>query len=739
MYRMEYLEQVSHVFAESGLLVKHNPQYQIRAGQQTMAHAVARTIDDGGVLVVEAGTGTGKTFAYLVPALLSGKRVLVSTATKALQDQLFHRDIPNLLTSLELPASVALLKGRSSYLCTHRMELARHEALSKLQLKVLAKVEKWAQATDSGDLDELTDGNTLHVIRHWVSSTRDNCLGQDCPDFKTCHVNQARKKALAADVVVVNHHLFFADQSVRASGMAELLPTVDVCIFDEAHQINETGIQFLGEHLSSRQIVDFARDVLVAGLQHARGQHDWQGTCNQLERAMQDLRLVASSKSYEQRLRWHDAAPEGVAEAAWAQAIDHLDDALQAAYTALEQAEEVSPDFKRLKERCELFIDALYTFTQPLHRTPQGDTKENTQDKMPSNNTDRNALDWVRWVETGKHLRLVQAPLDIGRHMRRVLGYRAGADESADAEAGNYRKSWIFTSATLGYAGDVRWFTQPCGLYQSSASEIENTDEHNEQEQDNHADTEATTEAQLQWRMPNIETLEVVSPFNYPEQAKIYVPPTFPQPNTAEHSEAVALMAEASARRIGGRTLVLTTTTRAMHDVAEALRTSLEDDEALNVLVQGEQSKHMLLETFASGTPEKGYILVATASFWEGIDIPGSALELVLIDKLPFPPPHDPMVEARCRRIEESGGSPFAHYSLPEAAVALKQGAGRLIRTESDRGILVLCDVRLLQKGYGKRLLAGLPPMEWLSNKHAFAQSLNALNAYREAACEADA
>lgn len=735
---MAYIEQVLQTFAPDGVLAKHNPTYQTRAGQQSMAEAVARAIADGGVLVAEAGTGTGKTFAYLVPALLSGKRVLLSTATKALQDQLFHRDIPHVLESLALPASVALLKGRGSYLCTHRMRQARHEVLSRVQLKLLAQVEKWAQATDSGDLDELADRQALQPMRHWISSTRDNCLGQECPDFKTCHVNRARRNALAADVVVINHHLFFADQSVRASGMAELLPSVNVCIFDEAHQINETGIQFLGRQVSSRRIVDLSHDALAAGFQHARGLHDWQALCSRLERAMQDVRLVASPKPYEQRLRWHDAAPEGVAVPAWDKALDELSDALQSMLDVVDNCTDMSPDFRRLKERCAEQLEVVQAFAAGQQPDPNQ----------------------VRWVETGRQLRLVQAPLDIAQHMQTMLRSAGGAsdrqsraDEQDTAQqrerqhAGNGAKSWIFTSATLGYGGDMRWFTRPCGLYppDTETTEAPGTANAATAATVEDAEKEATGKADDAAAFPTIELLELASPFAYRQQAQMYVPPTFPPPNTPEHSPSVALLAEAVARRIGGRTLVLTTTSRAMHTIADALRESLEDAGDLEVMMQGEASKQVLLERFhaaaeagtaaaeaAAGQQNRGMILVATASFWEGIDIPGSALEVVLIDKLPFPPPDDPMVEARSQRIENSGGKAFFQYSLPEAAVALKQGAGRLIRTESDRGVLVLCDVRLLQKGYGKGLLSALPPMRHLPDRQAFSQALHALNTHRE-------
>jgi ATP-dependent DNA helicase DinG len=697
--------QVLRAFEPGGVLSRAADQFRERDGQTRMALAVARTIETGGVLVVEAGTGVGKTFSYLVPALLSGERVLLSTATKTLQDQLFGRDLPRLVEALGLPMRTALLKGRASYLCLHRLDLARHDASlpERGGVRVLAKIEQWAQATRTGDLAELPGLDERSPLIPLITSTRENCLGQQCPQFKPCHVNLARREALAADVVVINHHLFFADLAVRESGMAELLPSVRVVVFDEAHQLNETGVQFLGLQLGTGQALDFARDVLAAGLQQARGLVDWTRLVAEVERGARELRLAAGSQRPGSRLRWSSAvpppgrdiesddgrpsetdhgettAPEGIAREAWNEALALMQEAFEAAAEGLDTVSELSPDFVRLHERAVRLAERAARFARPC------------------------ALGSVRWVDVGSQLRLVESPLDIAEAMRsRVLGRQIDAAE----DAGGTGRSWIFTSATLGDDARLRWFTEPCGL-------------------------------------DDAEVLRVQSPFDYARQASLYVPRDFPKPNDPSHGERVARLAARGAVALGGRTLVLTTTLRALRTIADALRRRLElepVEERPEVLVQGELPKRVLMDRFragagaANGAGEDvrgetctGCVLVASASFWEGFDAPGDALQFVVIDKLPFPPPNDPLVEARSQRLEAQGRNAFGDYSLPEAAVALKQGAGRLIRRESDAGVLAICDTRLATMGYGRRLLAALPPMRRLKDEMEFEAAIDAL------------
>ena len=655
-------QAVQSTFAPGGPLAQAAEGFVARDGQTQLAQAVARTIGQGGVLVAEAATGVGKTFAYLVPALLSGERVLVSTATKTLQDQLFGRDLPRLARALGVPARMALLKGRSSYLCLHRLEFAGESSDLRMTgaRHALSKIERWSKTTRTGDLAELPGLDERSPVIPLVTSTRENCLGADCPKFRGCHVNVARREAMAADVVVINHHLFFADLAIRESGMAELLPTVRVAIFDEAHQLNETGIQFLGQQLATGQLLDFARDVLGAGLQQARGLCDWTQLASGVEMAARDLRMAVGQVRGASRLRWTAEAPDGVEAVAWQASLARLHTALTDAAAALDTVSELAPDFVRLRERARLLAGRTQRFAAPCD------------------------VALVRWADVSQSLRLVESPLDIADTVRTRL--------LAAPEGEGPARAWVFVSATLGDDARLSWFTQPCGLQDA-------------------------------------EVLRIGSPFDYARQAALYVPAHIARPADPAHSRDVARLAGEAAARLGGRTMVLTTTLRALRTIGDALAERFPVSSGIEVLVQGALPKRVLMDRFRAGNAggQRGCVLVASASFWEGVDMPGDALQLVIIDKLPFPPPGDPLVEARCRRIESEGRSAFADYSVPEAAVALKQGAGRLIRRETDTGLLVICDTRLTQMGYGRRLLAALPPMRRITNPAEFDAALAAL------------
>jgi ATP-dependent DNA helicase DinG len=657
---MRLADEVTAAFEPHGALARVTEQFVPRSGQLAMAIAVADAIDDSGVLVVEASTGVGKTFSYLVPALLSGERVLVSTATKALQDQLFGRDLPGLISALGVPVKSALLKGRSSYLCLHRLGLARQDsrASDTASLRSIAKIEMWSKATRAGDLAELPGLDEKSPLIPLVTSSRENCLGSSCPQFRECHVNLARREALAADVVVINHHLFFADMAVRESGVAELLPTVRVAIFDEAHQLNETGVQFLGKNLTTGQLLDFCRDMFATGLQFARGLVDWQVVVGACETAARELRLSAGQSFPGAKLRWVDESPDGIELTHWRAALSGVHAALLEAGRQLDTVSELAPDFVRLADRSAALAQACLDFSKPA------------------------AAGFVRWVDVTAQLRLVESPLSIAHAVKtRLLGTPSAAG-----------KTWIFTSATLGDDPKLSWFTQPCGLEEA-------------------------------------KILRVASPFDYASQASLYIPRDFPKPADPTHAQKVAESASVWSKKLGGRTMVLTTTLKSLRQIGQTLQELLGEGLGIEVLVQGAMPKRLLIERFrlgdANGKP--GCILVASASFWEGIDMPGKALQLVIIDKLPFPPPNDPMTEARTKALEAEGRSAFNDYFLPEAAVALKQGAGRLIRRESDQGILVICDTRLASMGYGKRLQKALPPMAIIATESELDAKLTAL------------
>nr|WP_241516890.1 ATP-dependent DNA helicase [Roseateles puraquae] len=612
-----------------------------------MSRAVARALSRRQALVVEAGTGVGKTFAYLVPALLAGSRALISTATKSLQDQLFLRDLPRLAKALNTPVRLALLKGRGSYLCLHRMKEARvsGEFPDRRTALSLARIERWALGTTTGDFAEIDGLDERSPIIPIVSSSRENCLGQECPDWKACFVVKARREAMEADVVVVNHHLFFADMTLRDTGVAELLPSVEIAIFDEAHQLAEAGVQFLGTLLGTAALIDFARDLLAQGLAHARGVNDWQALQAGVEKAARELRLAAAGAlatgGRELRGTLKLAWKERAAQPAFGEALAGVENATAAALEALTAVREASPDFARLCERAQMLRDLARVFAA---EPDPGD---------------------VRWIDISPHAaRLVESPLDIREAMQQQL-------EAAP-------KAWVFTSATLGDDEGLTWFTEPAGL-------------------------------------GDAEVLRVGSPFDYPANARLYVPRGFPKPSEPHHPASVALLASRLARALGGRTFVLTTTLRNLQTVADALRERFEEaGDAITVLQQGALPKRLLLQRFLD---DPASVLVGSASFWEGIDVPGDALQCVVIDKLPFPPPNDPLVEARVQRLEAQGRNAFAEYFVAEAAIALKQGAGRLIRTEIDRGLLVVCDPRMAGMNYGRRLRAALPPMTPVANE----------------------
>jgi ATP-dependent DNA helicase DinG len=600
-----------------------------------MADAVARTIASRGLLVAEAGTGTGKTFAYLVPALLHGGKVIVSTGTKTLQDQLFERDLPLIRDALAVPATIAVLKGRANYVCHYHLERTAREGRlpSRQDARYLPRIVAFAHASERGDRAELGDVPENASIWPQVTSTRDNCLGTQCPFHDDCFVLKARRAALDADVVVVNHHLFFADVMLRDEGLAELLPSCNTVILDEAHQLPDTATLFFGEQVSAAQLADLARDAEVAMRKAAREVPELPDAATELLPAVRKLRLAAGD------ITGKLAQDAVAARPGFTEALGQLSAALDrlVAETAVfaERSEELGVVARRAEE-----------MAQRLARWSAG-APEDAQDPF------------MRWIDlTPQGFQLHASPLSVADIFRRQV------DDSG--------RAWIFTSATLAVGRSFSHYTAQLGL------------------------GDAATGA---WE----------SPFDYAEQALLYVPRGLPAPNSREHTEAVVDVALPILAASRGRAFLLFTTLRALEVARERLASGLRE-RGLDypVLVQGDASKTELLTRFRQ---LGNAVLLGSASFWEGVDVPGDALSVVLIDKLPFAPPDDPLLAARLARLAAAGGNPFMDWQLPQAVISLKQGAGRLIRTETDRGLLVICDPRLTDKPYGRRIWQSLPPM----------------------------
>ncbi|MBI5462381.1 MAG: ATP-dependent DNA helicase [Gammaproteobacteria bacterium] len=617
---------LNDVFAASGLLARKHSGYAPRAAQRDMAEAVASALADGGQLVVEAGTGIGKTFAYLVPALLSGRKLIVSTGTKHLQDQLFDRDLPAVRSALGLSTRVALLKGRANYLCLHRLDLAAAEGrfATRTQAAELEDVRSWAGRTKSGDIRELAEIAEDSPLWPRVTSTSDNCVGSECPNFNDCFVVKARRAAQDAELLVVNHHLLFADMALKEEGFGELLPGVDAVIVDEAHQIPEVATQFFGMSLGSRQLAGLARDAVQEHLREAGDMGDLPDAAAALEKAVTEMRLAFGPDSVRQPWKAFGDPPRLRA------ALEDLTAQLHALRDWLKVAAPRGRGLENCWSRAERLCERLQRVaTQP-------------------------PADYVHWVETfTRGFAIHFTPLSVAPLFRAQL-------EQLD-------NTWIFTSATLAVGDSFEHYTTTLGL-------------------------EAP------------RTLRLDSPFDYAHNALLYLPSGMPEPNAREFTQSVIRVARALLEASGGRAFLLFTSHRALQEAAGALREDLD----FPLLVQGQAPRAELLARFrALGNA----VLLGTGSFWEGVDVRGEALSLVLIDKLPFASPGDPVLQARIDALRAAGGNPFFDIQVPEAVIALKQGAGRLIRDVDDRGVLVLCDPRVVNKGYGRVFRASLPPM----------------------------
>jgi len=617
---------IQEVLGPEGQLARQVEGFAYRPQQLEMAEAVLAAIEDGENLIVEAGTGTGKTFAYLVPALLSGKKIIVSTGTRNLQDQLFLRDLPRVTDILASPARTALLKGRANYLCIHRMELALQDSRGhpRHTLRALLKVRDWSHATERGDIAELSEVAEDSPVWPLVTSSTENCLGQDCPAWSKCHLVEARRRAQEADVVVINHHLLCADFAIRDTGFGELLPAAEVFIIDEAHQLPDVASNFFGTTLSTRQITELAQDTRAEYHRDAGDLPKLLDQVDALDKAGKDLRLAFERQP---------------TRGAWSEIEDEsgIQDALDMLAGRLDELEGMLETIQGRGKGLDSCLERARSLGRLLGelRTPAA------------------AEQVVRWFEVfGHSLRLNSTPIDIAEVFGNTML--------------QHPASWIFTSATLAVGDSFEHFQRQLGIVEARTGKWD-------------------------------------SPFDYPRQALWYVPQGMPEPSDRGYVQAVMREAIALIEASGGRAFLLFTSYRALNEAADLLE---EADLGYPVLVQGEMPKAELLRRFVA---RGNAVLLGTSSFWEGVDVRGEALSLVVIDKLPFASPGDPVLQARLDAIRARGGNPFMDYQVPQAAIALKQGAGRLIRDVTDRGVLVLCDPRMLKKSYGHTFLAAMP------------------------------
>jgi ATP-dependent DNA helicase DinG len=643
------------LFADGGALSEAIPGYKFRIQQVEMAHAILDAIEGGHVAVTEAGTGTGKTVAYLVPALLAGGKVIVSTGTKNLQDQLFHRDIPAVRRALRVPVTVSLLKGRANYLCHYHLEKTRTAGRlpTREDTRYLRLITEQAAATASGDRAEFTGVPENAGVWSQVTSTRENCLGADCPNYKECYVMAARRDAQQADVVVVNHHLFFADIMLRGEGMAELLPACNTVILDEAHQLPETARMFFGQTLTSHQMMELARDAMNEGLAGARESADWATLTRNFETSVRDARLVLPETPM--RIAYAQLQKREALNLALGRTLDQLLELNRSLEAHAERSEGLQSVWRRAAELQEM----LEGWVAAGARAP-GEEEPPWQDENAPVDAEPNPA--VRWVESGGvGFQLHLTPMSIAPVFR----------EQVESE----QRAWIFTSATLAVKNDFAHYLGELGLD----------------------------------KVEGVTAKTWASPFDYEKQSLLYVPSAMPDPLSPEFTSKVVDRALPLIEACGGGVFMLFTTLKAMrlaHDLLsdQLPRRGLE----MPLLLQGDGSRTELLERFRQ---HGNAILVASQSFWEGVDVKGEALQLVVIDKLPFAPPDDPVLAARIDAMKRQGRNAFMEYQLPHAAIALKQGAGRLIRDETDRGVLMICDTRLVDKPYGRKLWQALPPM----------------------------
>jgi len=657
-------EDLEQIFDTGGLLESSLPGYRVREGQIALAKDIVSAIEDRSILVAEAGTGIGKTWAYLVPGLLRASKIMVSTGTRTLQDQLYLKDLPRIRKALGLGGTTAILKGRANYVCHYHLKRVNEEPgalASRQQVVWLRQVTQFASRSVTGDKAELPTVPEDADIWRLVTSTRESCLGQqDCPMISDCFLYKARKRAQQADLVVINHALFMADAALRDEGVSELLPQTDVVVFDEAHQLPDVATRFLAQSVSTAQLQDLARQAQVTGLAHARETVDWSRLCDNLIKSCKDFRLACEWMEDAAGMR---ALQQSFIENEKAlQAARDVLASLVAVYKPLVKQEQRHPDIALHAKTAQAYVEMLEVWLDERNRVVAAPVKQESDSKGTDSDDVQNVDDLeqvVSWAElTPAHVRLCSAPLSVSKAFSRKR---------------QQDQAWVFVSATLSVKGNFTHYLSRLGLWDA-------------------------------------KTVRYPSPFNYSEQALLCVPNELPAVDSPMYHRQFVRYLFPAIQLSEGATLILCTTLRAIEVVASELA-KLFEQHGIDwpILCQGQQSRSVLLEQFRA---QSRAVLIGSASFREGVDLVGDQLTLVAIDKLPFAPPDDPVLQARIRVCRQRQGNPFIELQLPEAAIALKQGAGRLIRSERDWGVLIVGDSRLVDKPYGRQLWQGLPPFK---------------------------
>lgn len=655
---MSQIQDVLNMFSAEGVFAKKLQGYKVREEQQLMAEKIAQTILNKKSAVIEAGTGTGKTFAYLVPALMLGEKVVISTGTRNLQNQLFHKDLPLVRELLERPVIAALLKGRSNYLCSYRLEQHRYiqSMLTSTQARQLSTIEVWAQSTETGDISELSELPDNDSIWGFATSSIDNCLGQDCPMIEECHLNKARQAALKADVVVINHHLFFADAVMKEEGFGELLPSADVIVLDEAHQLHEVASRFFGMTFSSRKLTRLLTDL----------ETEIEKDASDMTELLQAISTIDSLVNKMQRAFTVINAPDKGAwsELAGCSALNEVLQEMRGQFKALEAQLSVAEVRGRGLQNCQRRLSELMAVFRVIsdHVDVVNTPHESDEPDKSRHNQATGMSEYVHWYERYRSSFSIHlTPLSV--------------EEAFSLYRNQFKASWIYTSATLSVNNRFENFVTPLGLQAA-------------------------------------EQLQLSSPFDFTSQACLYIPPDLPPPRDGQFVEAVIAAAIPILKKTQGRAFILFTSHAALQEAARLISGQIE----FPLLVQGELGKAEILRRFRT---LGNAVLLGTGDFWEGIDVRGAALSCVIIDKLPFASPSEPVVKAKIEHIKAQGRNPFMEFQVPSAVIGLKQGVGRLIRDINDRGLLVLCDNRLVNTRYGSVFLNSLPPMPLTRDWHS--------------------